>query len=166
MATSACQNAFQFHKPDCLSRKLTSLKWTTAGTPYEDGTFRMKMILGPDFPNTPPKGTLTHFLCMKTILSSTWSNQNNTGACLQSALSSAHSISMSCVRTLALCLSLLRYFCGVASLSLLHMQHATSLLSSEHTVAKTCLCLYVMYVCDPKLPCRLLLDQDFPPQCI
>ncbi|DBB03669.1 hypothetical protein WJX82_006008 [Trebouxia sp. C0006] len=27
-----------------------------AGTPYEDGTFRMKMILGPDFPNMPPKG--------------------------------------------------------------------------------------------------------------
>lgn len=27
-----------------------------AGTPYEDGAFRMKMILGPDFPNTPPKG--------------------------------------------------------------------------------------------------------------
>ena len=34
----------------------------TAGTPYEDGTFRMKMILGPDFPNTPPKGTHTSHL--------------------------------------------------------------------------------------------------------
>lgn len=29
-----------------------------AGTPYQDGAFRMKMILGPDFPHTPPKGTL------------------------------------------------------------------------------------------------------------
>lgn len=27
-----------------------------AGTPYEGGAFRMKMILGADFPRTPPKG--------------------------------------------------------------------------------------------------------------
>ena len=26
------------------------------GTPYEGGAFRMKLVLGSDFPNTPPKG--------------------------------------------------------------------------------------------------------------
>lgn len=31
---------------------------SAAGTPYQDGAFRMKMILGPDFPHTPPKGNL------------------------------------------------------------------------------------------------------------
>ena len=36
-------------KPENLLR-------AAAGTPYEDGSFRMKMILGADFPRTPPKG--------------------------------------------------------------------------------------------------------------
>ncbi|KAF9597292.1 hypothetical protein IFM89_016433 [Coptis chinensis] len=27
-----------------------------AGTPYENGTFRMKLALSKDFPNSPPKG--------------------------------------------------------------------------------------------------------------
>lgn len=89
IATSACQSASRDCKSKLLSSKLTSLKCTTAGTPYEDGTFRMKMILGPDFPNTPPKGTLTHFSCLELVWSVTWSNQDNTGACLQSALLSA-----------------------------------------------------------------------------
>ena len=26
------------------------------GTPYEGGVFRMKLAIGPDFPNAPPKG--------------------------------------------------------------------------------------------------------------
>jgi hypothetical protein len=28
-----------------------------AGTPYEGGTFRLRLDLGPDFPAAPPKGT-------------------------------------------------------------------------------------------------------------
>ena len=39
-----------------------------AGTPYEDGTFRMKMILGPDFPNTPPKGVSSGAQCSPEML--------------------------------------------------------------------------------------------------
>jgi ubiquitin-conjugating enzyme E2 S len=27
-------------------------------TPYEEGLFRMKLIIGPDFPAAPPKGEL------------------------------------------------------------------------------------------------------------
>lgn len=27
-----------------------------AGTPYENGVFRMKLLLSPDFPHSPPKG--------------------------------------------------------------------------------------------------------------
>lgn len=27
-----------------------------AGTPYEDGIFKMKLLLGPEFPSAPPKG--------------------------------------------------------------------------------------------------------------
>lgn len=30
-----------------------------AGTPFEGGLFRMKLVLGPDFPNAPPKGTIS-----------------------------------------------------------------------------------------------------------
>jgi ubiquitin-protein ligase len=29
-----------------------------AGTPFEGGLFRMKLVLGSDFPNAPPKGKL------------------------------------------------------------------------------------------------------------
>ena len=29
----------------------------TAGTPYEGGLFKMKLVLGKDFPATPPQGT-------------------------------------------------------------------------------------------------------------
>lgn len=29
-----------------------------AGTPYENGIFRMKLLLSHDFPQSPPKGTL------------------------------------------------------------------------------------------------------------
>ena len=28
----------------------------TAGTPYEGGLFKMKLVLGKDFPATPPQG--------------------------------------------------------------------------------------------------------------
>ena len=31
----------------------------TAGTPYEGGLFRMKIVLGEDFPTAPPKGGCT-----------------------------------------------------------------------------------------------------------
>jgi ubiquitin-conjugating enzyme E2 S len=31
-----------------------------AGTPFEGGLFRMKLVLGSDFPNAPPKGKSTH----------------------------------------------------------------------------------------------------------
>ena len=30
------------------------------GTPYEDGVFRVKLIIPNDFPNTPPKGIITY----------------------------------------------------------------------------------------------------------
>ena len=29
-----------------------------SGTPFEGGLFRMKLVLGTDFPNAPPKGKL------------------------------------------------------------------------------------------------------------
>lgn len=31
-----------------------------AGTPYENGVFRMKLILSHDFPHSPPKGLSVH----------------------------------------------------------------------------------------------------------
>lgn len=34
----------------------TSLFAPTVGTPYEGGVFRMKLVMGPDFPAAPPKG--------------------------------------------------------------------------------------------------------------
>lgn len=33
-----------------------------AGTPYENGVFRMKLLLPHDFPHSPPKGWLMHFI--------------------------------------------------------------------------------------------------------
>ena len=30
--------------------------YSAAGTPYENGIFRMKLILSRDFPHSPPKG--------------------------------------------------------------------------------------------------------------
>lgn len=30
----------------------------TAGTPYEGGLFRVKLVLGKDFPAAPPKGKI------------------------------------------------------------------------------------------------------------
>ena len=34
-----------------------NLTWArAAGTPYENGIFRMKLILSRDFPHSPPKG--------------------------------------------------------------------------------------------------------------
>ena len=33
-----------------------SLSVPTAGTPYEGGLFKMKLVLGKDFPATPPQG--------------------------------------------------------------------------------------------------------------
>ena len=49
ISVNRLQDWTQFSKPDKLLH-------AAAGTPYEDGAFRMKMILGADFPRTPPKG--------------------------------------------------------------------------------------------------------------
>lgn len=35
----------------------------SAGTPYENGAFRMKLLLSHDFPHSPPKGL--HMLIIK-----------------------------------------------------------------------------------------------------
>lgn len=32
----------------------------SAGTPYENGVFRMKLLLSYDFPHSPPKGLPMH----------------------------------------------------------------------------------------------------------
>ena len=56
-------------------------------------------------------------------------------------------------------------WCYVTSAAL-HMQHNAILLGSDHAAAKTCRHLYVMFMCNPNVHCRLLLDQDFPPQCV
>jgi ubiquitin-protein ligase len=37
-----------------------------AGTPYENGVFRMKLLLSHDFPHSPPKGLLTLVIIFKT----------------------------------------------------------------------------------------------------
>lgn len=39
-----------------MAASLLRLLHAAAGTPYQDGSFRMKMVLGADFPRTPPKG--------------------------------------------------------------------------------------------------------------
>lgn len=40
-----------------------------AGTPYEGGVFRMKLVLSQDFPQTPPKGDKTYLFLPSTIIS-------------------------------------------------------------------------------------------------
>ena len=43
-----------------LAQRLTCVvPVDTEGTPYEGGVFRMKLALGADFPNVPPKGFFT-----------------------------------------------------------------------------------------------------------
>ena len=37
-------------------RTLHEFDQSVEGTPYEGGSFRIKLVLGPDFPNSPPKG--------------------------------------------------------------------------------------------------------------
>lgn len=39
-----------------------------AGTPYENGVFRMKLLLSRDFPHSPPKGLWTLSLCFSTFV--------------------------------------------------------------------------------------------------
>ena len=34
--------------------------YTTAGTPYEGGIFKMKLVLPKEFPASPPLGIYTH----------------------------------------------------------------------------------------------------------
>uniref|UniRef100_M1CPW7 Ubiquitin carrier protein n=1 Tax=Solanum tuberosum TaxID=4113 RepID=M1CPW7_SOLTU len=38
-----------------------------AGTPYENGVFRMKLILTHDFPHSPPKGLSQHCNVFKVL---------------------------------------------------------------------------------------------------
>ena len=40
-----------------LVRRNDALPTPAAGTPFEGGVFRMKLVLGQDFPASPPKGT-------------------------------------------------------------------------------------------------------------
>lgn len=54
-----CRLAFAYISRAELAYMAASLIWllhAAAGTPYQDGSFRMKMVLGADFPRTPPKG--------------------------------------------------------------------------------------------------------------
>lgn len=39
-----------------------------SGTPYEQGLFRMRLVLGPDFPATPPKGEAQRTLLGASIM--------------------------------------------------------------------------------------------------
>jgi len=39
------------------------------GTPFEGGLFKMKLVLGSDFPNAPPKGTSLYLHAAKTSYS-------------------------------------------------------------------------------------------------
>ena len=56
---------------------LSALPAPAAGTPFEGGVFRMKLVLGQDFPASPPKGTpllappLLHVLCYRSQQHST-----------------------------------------------------------------------------------------------
>lgn len=100
---------------------------STAGTPYEGGLFRVKLVLGKDFPAVPPKGkaffvyvvylvlfTGRVLLCVSTAVSSK-----------KSILSSLHvSIVYSSVKSwlklIALCLRLsILYFTAKKRLKLL-----------------------------------------------
>lgn len=55
MQFSVCQNFMSF-ETDCNSGIRFPLH--AAGTPYENGVFRMKLLLSHDFPHSPPKGWL------------------------------------------------------------------------------------------------------------
>lgn len=45
-----------------------------AGTPYENGVFRMKLLLSHDFPHSPPKGLLVH-IAIKLLCFYIWCDQ-------------------------------------------------------------------------------------------
>jgi hypothetical protein len=55
-----------------LISEIWILKWFAGGTPYENGIFRMKLVLSCDFPQSPPKG-LTIF-CVSFVLIQSLSN--------------------------------------------------------------------------------------------
>lgn len=40
----------------------------TAGTPYEGGLFRVKLVLGKDFPASPPKGKTFFVYVLQLVL--------------------------------------------------------------------------------------------------
>jgi hypothetical protein len=50
-----CATHTAFHTFSSLNAEAL-LSPLAAGTPFEGGVFRMKLVLGPDFPASPPKG--------------------------------------------------------------------------------------------------------------
>lgn len=52
---------FLYFFGNIMSVILTEHTWFAAGTPYENGVFRMKLLLSRDFPHSPPKGLVTVF---------------------------------------------------------------------------------------------------------
>jgi ubiquitin-conjugating enzyme E2 S len=59
--------AFLFSEPHwcfCIFFMLNYYVNNSAGTPYENGVFRMKLLLSHDFPQSPPKGAKSSSLCI------------------------------------------------------------------------------------------------------